>query len=107
MSSNLIVNVPDEERENGRTKDSVKYNKDCDDFQCLDDGTIMRECKYCNLSLVCRQTDILPNGTILPMEGHALPIYDKFGTLIEHQLFCTGMHDLRPLKERIEDDKVS
>jgi hypothetical protein len=105
--SNLIINIPDEEREKGQTKDSIKYNKDCADFQCLDDGTITRECRYCNLSLMCRQTDVLPNGKVVPMEANFLPVFNDKGELIEYQLFCTGMHDLRDLKERIEDDKVS
>jgi len=103
----LLINIPNDEREDGATPDSIKYNKDCADFQCLDDGTIIRECRYCNLSTMCRQVDILPNGDTLPMEGHILPVYDEKGVLIEHQIFCTGMYDLRPLKERIEDDKVS
>lgn len=105
--SKLLINIPTEERENGRTQDAIKYNKNCDDFVCLDDGTIMRECKYCNLSLVCRQVDILSGAETLPMEGHVLPVFDEKGMLTEHAIFCTGMHDLRPLKERIEDDKVS
>ena len=105
--SKLLINIPNEERENGRTADSIKYNKDCGDFVCLDDGTIMRECRYCNLSLVCRQVDFLLNGETLPMEGNILPVFNEKGELAEHAIFCTGMHDLRPLKERLEDDKVS
>lgn len=105
--SKMLINIPDGERSEGRTQDAIKYNKDCDDFVCLEDGTITKECKYCNLSLVCRQVDILPNGKTVPMEGNVLPIYNEKGELIEHAIFCTGMHDLRPLKERYEDDKVS
>jgi len=89
----------------GRTLDSKGYNKDCKDFVCLEDGTIVRECRYCNLSLVCRQIDIV-DGVAIPMEAHILPISNETGEVIEHQLFCTGMHDLRSLNERIEDDKV-
>ena len=105
--SKMLINIPNEERIDGATPDSVKYQKDCDDFICLDDGTIVRECRYCNLSLVCRQIDILFNGKEMPMEANLLPVYDENGVLVEHQLFCTGMYDLRPLKERLEDDKVS
>jgi hypothetical protein len=105
--SNLLINIPNSERTEGRTPDSIKYNKHCDDFICLSDGTIMRECKYCNLSLNCRQVD-LSGGNPIPMEANYLPIADpKTGEIIEHQLFCTGMWDLRPLKERLEDDKIS
>lgn len=105
--SDLLINIPNEERTDGRTPDSIKYNKDCDDFVCLDDGTIVRECKYCNLSLVCRQVDILPGGKTIPMESHELPVYDADGNLLQFDMFCTGMYDLRSLKERLEDDKVS
>jgi len=105
--SNLLINVPNRERIDGATSDSIKYNKMCDDFICLDDGTIMRECKYCNLSLVCRQVDILYNGEAMPMEANLLPVYDNNGVLVEHQLFCTGMYDFRPLKRRLKDEKVS
>jgi hypothetical protein len=105
--NNLIINIPNEERVDGATPDAVKYAKDCDDFICLDDGTIMRECRYCNLSLMCRQVDILPNGETMPMEGNILPVTNEKGEVVEHAIFCTGMYDLRPLKERIEDDKVS
>lgn len=90
----------------GCTLDAKAYKKDCCDFVCLEDGTIIRECKYCNLSLVCRQVDVI-NGKWIPMEAHILPISDETGAVIEHQLFCTGMHDLRSLDERREDDKVS
>ncbi len=105
--SNLLINIPNSERIDGRTSDSIKYNKNCFDFQSLRDGTITGECKYCNLSLNCRQVD-LSGGNPIPMEANYLPIADpKTGEVIEHQLFCTGMWDLRPLKERLEDDKVS
>ena len=110
----FLINVPNDERVDGRTYDAIKYKKDCDDFVCLDDGTIMRECKYCNLSSLCRQIDILPNGDTVAMESHYLPVtnitFDDAGTphveVLEWQYFCTGMHDLRPYKERLEDDKV-
>lgn len=105
--SRILINIPNNERDNGRTSDSLKYNKDCWDFVCLEDGTIVRECRYCNLSLVCRQIDVLPNGEVIPMESHYLPVIDPFtGEVVSHELFCTGTHDPRPLKERLEDDKV-
>ena len=111
----FLINIPDDERTDGRTRDADKYRKDCDDFVCLDDGTIMRDCRYCNLSTVCRQVDVLPNGEVVPMEANYMPIteitFNDAGQpsveVKEWQYFCTGMHDLRPLKERIEDDKVS
>lgn len=106
--SKFLINIPNNEREDGKTPDSVKYKKDCADFVCLEDGTITRECRYCNLSLVCRQIDIGLDGEAIPMESHYLPVADSVtGEIQGHELFCTGMHDLRPLKERLEDDKVS
>jgi hypothetical protein len=106
--SEILINIPNDERENGRTQDSAKYNKDCDDFQCLEDGTITKECKYCNLSTQCRQVDILVNGVTMPMTAHYLPILDPDnGRIMEWEYFCTGMHDHRPRSERAEDDKVS
>ena len=94
--------------ENKGTPDSIRYNKDCDDFICLEDGTITGEYRYCNRSLECRQVGFGLNAKAIPMESHYLPIIDvKTGEVIEFQYFCTGMYDLRPLKERIDDDKVS
>ena len=107
--SKFIIKQPEGIRESdgGRTIDSVVYKKSCGDFICLDDGTLVRECRYCNLSLVCRQVDFI-NGVAIPMEAHILPAVDPdTGEVIENQLFCTGMHDLRSLSERAEDDKVS
>lgn len=105
--SKLLINIPDNEREEGRTKDSIKYKKDCGDFVCLEDGTIIRECKYCNLSTICRQIDILPNGETIGMENHYLPIVGGDGKIVEWQYFCTGMYDWRPYNERLQDDKAS
>jgi hypothetical protein len=106
--SDILLNIPNDEREGGRTQASIKYNKDCPDFECLEDGTIIGECKYCNLSTICRQVGFLLDGTEVPMESNYLPIVNsETGEVITHELFCTGMYDLRPLKERYEDDKVS
>lgn len=92
---------------NFRTPDSIKYKKDCPDFVSLKDGTFTGDYRYCQLSLNCRQVGVLPNGNFVTMEAHRLPLYDEFGNKKAEELFCTGMFDLRPLKERIEDDKVS
>lgn len=95
-------------KEHQRTLDSTKYRKNCLDFICLNDGTVGGDCKYCNYSSKCRQVDFSFNAKAIAMESHYLPIIDvKTGEVIEFQYFCTGMHDLRSLKERIEDDKVS
>jgi len=105
--SKFLISILKEERENGRTPDSIKYKKDCPDFVCLEDGTITKEYKYCNLSLQCRQVDIVTNCETFPMEANYLPVYDAKGHLHSHELFCTGMHDIRSYIERLEDDRVS
>ena len=87
--------------------DSKQYNKDCFDFVKLEDGTKTGDYRYCNLSNLCQQIDARPDGTVIQMEAHYLPVYDALGNLVEHQLFCTGCHDKRSRDERIEDDKVS
>lgn len=99
--SNILVSTE-------RTPDSIKYNKDCRDFISLKDGTIAGEYKYCDRSEGCHQTDLI-NGRPVSMESHYLSIIDlTTGETMEWRYFCTGMYDLRPLKERIiEDDKVS
>lgn len=98
--SNILVSVE-------RTPDSIKYNKDCGDFVSLEDGTITKEYKYCDRSEQCRQVGMI-NGRSVSMTSNYLPITNPItGEVTEWQYFCTGMYDLRPLKERIEDDKVS
>lgn len=89
----------------GKKKDIL--DKDCQDFQPIDDGTKTGEKKYCMFSDVCRQIDVSINGTVLPMESHYLPVINLDGEIMEWKYFCTGLHDLRPHKERIDDDKVS
>ena len=102
-----IIKINNQDEESCPTKDSINYNKDCVNFKCMEDGTILGESRYCNLSLQCRQIDVLANGKVVPMEAHYLPITDGItGEVMSHELFCTGHHDLRPYKERLEDDKV-
>lgn len=90
------------------TKDSIKYNKDCPDFECLEDGTIIRECKYCNLSRKCRQVDIV-DGKTIPMESHYCPVVNPItNEIVEWEYYCTGKYDVRSKGERMSgDDKVS
>jgi hypothetical protein len=104
----ILIKIKDEQSNEGRTKDSIKYKKDCWDFRSLEDGTIVGEHRYCGHSSICRQIDVLANGKVMPMEGHYLPMLDPItGEVVSHELFCTGMHDLRPHKERMFDDKIS
>ena len=103
-----IIKINNQDEGECPTKDSINYKKDCESFKCMEDGTILGESRYCNLSLRCRQIDVLANGKVVPMEAHYLPIADAItGEVTSHELFCTGHHDLRPYKERLEDDKVS
>lgn len=90
------------------TSDSIRYKKCCPDFICLSDGTIYRECKYCDLSLKCRQVGYV-NSKPMPMEQHYCPIVDpRTGETISWDYYCTGMYDKRAREERIEgDDKIS
>lgn len=102
MNDKLIITP------NDVSADSKKYGKSCADFQCLNDGTITGDYHYCNLSTQCMQYGIDAKGKPIPMVADYLPIADPLtGEITEHQLFCTGMYDIRPLKERIDDDKVS
>lgn len=83
-------------------------DKQCADFQPLEDGTKAKEKKYCALSDLCRQVDVLVDGTVVPMESHYLPVVPADGSeIMEWKYFCTGLHDLRSKRERIDDDKVS
>jgi len=50
---------------------------------------------------------VLINGTVMPMEAHYLPVVNLDGEIMEWKMFCTGLHDIRAKKERIDDDKVS
>jgi len=100
--------MSNEDKKRMATSDAIKYHKDCKDFICLNDGTIYRECKYCDLSLSCQQVDIV-DGVAVPMESHYCPIVDPTTQkIVEWEYYCTGKHDTRSLKERKEgDDKIS
>lgn len=90
----------------GNKKDIL--DKDCQDFQALEDGTKAKEKKYCALSDLCRQVDVLVDGTVVSMESHYLPVVPADGIeIMEWKYFCTGLHDLRSKREKIDDDKVS
>lgn len=103
-----IIKINNEGCVDSPTNDAIKFNKDCQNFKNLDDGTITGEYRYCNLSLQCRQIDVLRNGDVVSMESHYLPIIDSITSeVLSHELFCTGMHDLRPYYEKFEDDKIS
>lgn len=108
MNKFLINTPPGDRGDDGSTLDSVKHDKDCVDFVCLKDGTITGECSYCDLSLVCQQIDILPNGKSISMESHYVPVIDAVsGDVLEWELYCTGMHeDLFKAKTQLPD-KVS
>ena len=92
-------------RDDIKTMDSKKYHKDCPHFLCLDDGTITKDYKYCDGSLVCQHSGLI-NGKPVPMTCNYIPVLDVIANEVEWVEYCTGIYDMRPLKERIEDDKV-
>lgn len=91
-----------------KTPDSRKYCKDCPDFVCLKDGTLLGDYKYCNLSTICTQAGYL-NGKPMPMENHYCPVMRRStGELSHYDYYCTGKYDKREREERLEgDEKVS
>jgi len=70
--------------------------KDCSDFVPFDDGTILGDKKYCNLSFQCRQIGML---------GQYVEVYDTNGNLIERDYLCTGKKPI--FEERSEDSKAT
>jgi hypothetical protein len=102
-----IIN-PFKKNEETRSKASKKYKKHCYDFVCLDDGTMLGESKYCQLSDQCQHKDYDISGNLVPMETHILPVLNsRTGKVVEHRLICTGVIDRRSLNERRDDDTVS
>ena len=90
------------------SSDALKYRKDCMDFVRLEDGTIVGDYKYCNLSRRCLHVDVV-DGKVVPMLVNTLPIIDPVsGEHLENVDFCTGYHDKRSKLERFTpDEKVS
>ena len=88
------------------TKDSIKYKKNCADFRCLKDGTLAGDERFCDRSFECEQTGFI-NGKKVNMKIGLLVIQDAItGEVIEHIPYCTGMHDFRPVQEKIFDDII-
>lgn len=90
------------------SSDALRYRKDCMDFVKLDDGTIVGDYKYCNLSRCCRQVDVV-EGRVVPMRSDYLPVADPVtGIVNEWADYCTGLHDKRSKLERFtSDERVS
>lgn len=61
-------------------KDDI-LDKDCVDFVPLDDGTIIGDKKYCNLSFDCKQ---------IGYYSEYCEFYDKDGNLVLRDYMCTG-----------------
>lgn len=91
-----------------RTPESMKYRKDCPDFICLKDGTLLGDYKYCDLSTICTQTGYL-DGNAVPMENHYCPVIKQStGELSHYDYYCTGKYDKRHREERLAgDEKIS
>ena len=79
----------------GKKRDIL--DKQCADFQPLDDGTIIGEKKYCNLSFQCKQ---------LGMRTEFVTGFDpKTGEQIFHDYLCTGIYAI--FEERSDDEEAN
>jgi hypothetical protein len=68
-------------------KDDI-LDKDCVDFVPMDDGTIIGEKKYCNLSFQCKQ---------IGYYSEYCEFFDENGNVVLRDYLCTGK------KMRIEE----
>ena len=73
-------------------KDDI-LKKDCIDFIKLDDGTIIGDKKYCNLSFDCKQ---------MGMYSEYCKFYDKDGKVVIRDYLCTGKY---VVLEEVEKDE--
>ena len=88
------------------TNDAIKYKKDCEDFKCMNDGTLTGDERYCERSPLCEQCGFI-NGKKVNMLTSLLVVKDGItGEVIEHIPFCTGMYDLRVRGERFFDTLI-
>jgi len=88
------------------TNDSLRYKKDCKDFECLKDGTLTGDERYCEKSHRCQQRGFR-NGKSVGMLLGILIIKDIVtGEVIEHLPFCTGIHDLRTIDKKFTDSII-
>ena len=80
----------------GKYKKRDILDKDCPDFVALEDGTISKEKKYCDLSFQCKQ---------IGMRAEFVTAVDpKTGEVIFHDYLCVGQ---RPFFEERKDDEES
>ena len=75
---------------------NVDLKKDCSDFVPLDDGTILGDRKYCNLSFQCKQVGML---------GQYVEIRDFEDNLVTIEYFCTGKNPI--WEDRSENSKAT
>ena len=71
-------------------------DKDCMDFIPMEDGTIVGEKKYCDLSLKCRQTGYY---------SEYCKFFNSEGIIVEQDYLCTGKK-VHP-KETMKDEEAS
>jgi len=64
-----------------KDKNDDILDKDCPDFVPLDDGTIIGDRKYCNLSFECKQ---------IGFYSEYCEFFDANGKLILRDYLCTG-----------------
>ena len=80
----------------GKYKKKDILDKECPDFQPLEDGTIVGEKKYCDVSFQCKQ---------LGMHSDFVRGVDpKTGEQIFHDYLCTGIYAI--FEERSDDEEA-
>jgi hypothetical protein len=89
--SNIII--PSKDRD---------YGKDCRDFCPLKDGTLTGDLKYCDRSLICKQTDVFACGYV----SHWYKFRNEETGEESFDYFCTGMYPKRDTDDKV-DKKVS
>jgi len=76
------------------SKDDILV-KDCPDFIPLEDGTIIKEKKYCDLSFKCKQ---------IGYRSEYCQFFDAVGELVLQEYLCTGK---RIRKEDAQDEEAA
>jgi len=81
----IIINKP---------KDDI-LDKDCMDFVPLEDGTIIGEKKYCNLSFQCKQVGYY---------SEYCKFFNAQGEIVVQDYLCTGKKVL--IEEALKDEEA-
>jgi len=84
-------------------RNPIKRGKDCPDWCPLKDGTLTGDPIYCDLSLVCRQTDVNKQGYI----SHWHKFRDMETSEERFDYFCTGVFPESYREYKGVDEEVS